>query len=35
VQVRDSTPERLLVSDTTCQRSDHEAFVCPGESVLF
>jgi serine phosphatase RsbU (regulator of sigma subunit) len=35
VQVLDSPPERLLGTDTTCPRSDHEALVCPGDTVLF
>jgi hypothetical protein len=35
VQVLDSTPERLLGSDTTCPRSDREALVCPSDTVLF
>jgi serine phosphatase RsbU (regulator of sigma subunit) len=35
VQLLDSPPERLLGVDTSSPRSDHEALVCPGDTVLF
>jgi serine phosphatase RsbU (regulator of sigma subunit) len=35
VQVLGSPPERLLGTDTDCLRTDHEALVRPGDTVLF
>ncbi|WP_261327390.1 SpoIIE family protein phosphatase [Modestobacter marinus] len=35
VQLLDSPPERLLGTGTTSPRNDHQALVCPGDTVLF
>ncbi len=35
VQVLDRPPERLLGTDTASPRSDHEALVCPGDTLIF